>query len=310
MTIPDGTSLRLMNRLRLRHVALLLAIESGRTLHAASDQLGMSQPAATKMLHELESAIGQPLFDRVGRGLQLNATGRCVLGHFRGMRGSVTALTRELHELQLGSAGKLFIGSIMAASPAHLSDALIRLKAVYPLISVEISVGTSDHLLALLQQGTLDLVIGRTLDSTSQDYQFRPIAEEALSIVVAVDHPLKRRRKVAFAELLAYPWILQPHGSPMRDVMEREFQGHRAQLPAGLIETASILTTTNLIARTEMIAVIPQSVASRYEKHGLLAILPYQISQSLAAYGSIVRSDRPGSVAVERFLALLHGEAV
>ena len=125
-------------------------------------------------------------------------------------------------------------------------------------------------------------------------------------MVVAVDHPLKRKRKLSLPQLLQYHWILQPRGSPMRDVLEREFATHSMPLPAGLIETASILTTTHLIARSEMIAVIPHSVASGYAAHGLLAILPYRMAHALAKYGSIVRKDRPANAAVTRFLALLH----
>ena len=95
------------------------------TRHAAraAAALNMTQSAASKMLHELEQAIGQPLFERVGRGLALTAAGDCVMGYFRGMRGTVSSLARELEELRLGSAGKLFIGSIMAASPGPLTDA-------------------------------------------------------------------------------------------------------------------------------------------------------------------------------------------
>ncbi len=306
MNAADTTP-QLLNRLRMRQIALLLAIEEHGTLRAASAQLGMTQPAATKMLHELEGALGQPLFERVGRGLKLTSAGQCVMNYFRGMRGAMEALNRELQELRLGSAGKLFIGSIMAASPAHLTDALIRLKETYPLLSVEISVGTSDRLMEQLREGVLDMVIGRVLSLSSPDYQFRPIADEALSVIVAKEHPLAAQRSVSFSALQHYPWILQPAGSPMRDVMEQEFRAHHTPLPKGLIETASILTTTNLIARTQMIAVIPQSVASRYEQHGLLRILPYAIRHKLAAYGSIVRRDRPASTAAARFLELLHG---
>lgn len=306
MNTADTTP-QLLNRLRMRQIALLLAIEEHGTLRAASAQLGMTQPAATKMLHELEGALGQPLFERVGRGLKLTSAGQCVMNYFRGMRGAMEALNRELQELRLGSAGKLFIGSIMAASPAHLTDALIRLKETFPLLSVEISVGTSDRLMEQLREGVLDVVIGRVLSLSSPDYRFRPIADEALSVIAANEHPLAAQRSVGFSALLHYPWILQPAGSPMRDVMEQEFRTHHAPLPKGLIETASILTTTNLIARTQMIAVIPQSVASRYEQHGLLRILPYTIRHRLAAYGSIVRRDRPASMAAARFLELLHG---
>ena len=79
----------------MRQIALLLAVDECSTLRAAADQMGLTQPAATKMLAELESALGQRLFDRVGRGAVLNPAGERVLGYFRGIRGSVEALNRE-----------------------------------------------------------------------------------------------------------------------------------------------------------------------------------------------------------------------
>jgi DNA-binding transcriptional LysR family regulator len=306
LTATTDTTSQLLNRLRMRQIALLLAIGEHRTLHAASQQMGMTQPAATKMLHELEDALGQRLFDRVGRGLTLNAAGLAVMNTFRGMRGTMEALNRELQELRLGGAGKLFIGCIMAASPGLLTDTLIRLREEYPLLSIEIAVETSDRLVEQLREGALDVVIGRMLGPATQNHMFRPLGEEPLSVVVATDHPLAERSSVTFDDMLQYPWILQPHGSPMREVLEQEFRDHHTSFHRGLIETSSILTTTNLIFKTQMIAVIPESSASRYQTHGLLKILPYTIAHKLAAYGSIVRSDRPVSAAAARFLELLH----
>jgi len=73
----------LLNRLRMRQVSLLLSIQEHRTLRAAALAMGMTQPAATKMLHELEDALGTKIFDRTGRTLTLNAAGKTVLGFFR-----------------------------------------------------------------------------------------------------------------------------------------------------------------------------------------------------------------------------------
>ena len=123
--LPSSTD-QLLNRLRMRQVALMLAIDEFRTLHAAAQHLGMTQPAASKMLHELEEALGEALFERVGRGLALNPAGQAVLNTFRGMRNSMASLGRELHELSLGSSGKLLVGSITAAGccgPATASAA-------------------------------------------------------------------------------------------------------------------------------------------------------------------------------------------
>lgn len=296
---------QLLNRLRMRQVALLLAIGQHRTLRAAAAQLGLTQPAATKMLQELESAMGHALFDRVGRGLQLTAAGHCVLAYFEGLQGHFDALTRELGELEQGSAGKLCIGSIMAASPAVLTQALIRLKALYPLLTIEITVDTSDRLSDALRRGDLDLVIGRVPDTNAGAFSFSPIAEEALSIVASPQHPLAGQTRVAWAELLAYPWILQPHGSPMREVMEHEFKNQRSPLPRGLIETASILTTTNLIGNSDMLAVMPTEVAERYEAHGLLACLRYTVRQRLSVYGTIAARDRPAGPAATQLVQFL-----
>ena len=300
---------QLLNRLRMRQVALLLAIGARGTLRSAAAQLGLTQPAATKMLQELEAAMGHALFDRVGRGLELTDAGRCVLAYFEGLQGHFDALTRELGELEQGSAGKLCIGSIMAASPAVLTQALIRLKALYPLLTIEITVDTSDRLTESLRRGDLDLVIGRVPDAHADAFGFTPIAEEALAIVASPQHPLAKQARVAWAELLRFPWILQPHGSPMREVMEHEFKSQRSRPPRGLIETASILTTTNLITSSDMLAVMPTEVARRYEAHALVACLRYTVGQRLSVYGAIVAKGRPASPAATQLMAFLGAAA-
>ena len=306
----------LINRLRMRQVALMLAIQEHRTLRAAAHHLGVTQPAASKMLHELEDAIGEVLFDRVGRGLQLNPAGLAVINTFRGVRNSLSALSHELHELRLGSAGKLFVGSIMVATPNYLNDALIGLKKIYPLLSIEVLIDTSDRLVELLHNGTLDIVIGRmpeTSTAATQDCVFHPIGEETISIVAACTHPLARRstkKRLSFEALLAYPWILQPRGSPSRGMIEQEFLSHHAPLPLGLIETTSILIASSLIADSEMIAAIPYSIASPYEKHGLLRILPYAFTHTLTPWGSLVHRDRAINQMTRKFMELLHAGAV
>lgn len=300
---------QLLNRLRMRQVALLLAMREHRTLRAAAALLGMSQPAATKMLHELEAALGQPLFERAGRGLRLTEAGQCATEHFHGIHGTVEALTRELHELRSGSAGTLRVGSVMAASPDVLTEALVKLKAAWPLLTIYIEIDTSDRLTEHLREGAVDIVIGRVPGVKRHDFIIRPIADETLAVVAAPAHPLVGKRRVSFESLLAYPWVMQLGGSPMRDLIEQEFRSHHAPLPQGMIETSSILTTTNLLMRTSMIGVVPDSVALRFAEHGLLGVLDYRLSHRLPSYASIVRRDRPTSRAAHRLLELLHQEA-
>jgi len=297
---------QLMNRLRMRQVALLLAIDELGTLSSAAQRLGLTQPAATKMLGELELALGQKLFERVGRGLQRNAAGERVTGFFRSIRGSMEALNQELESLRLGGGGRLAVGSIMAASPGRLTRALLQLKSEFPLLSLEVAVDTSDRLLAQLREGVLEMVIGRKAAVEGVACSFRTIEDEELAVVAGNEHPLAKRRSVEFAALLDYPWILQPHGSPMRDLIDREFRHHDAELPRGLVETGSILTTINLVRSSTMLGVIPQAVAAQHAQHGMLSVLRYRFRNTLEAYGSLVPRDRPLGAPAARFLQLLH----
>jgi len=304
---------QLLNRLRMRQVALLLAIEEHRTLRAAAAQLGMTQPAGTKMLHELESALGLALFDRVGNSLQINAAGKRVTQYFAHLHGSIEALNRELHDMRQGSQGRLAVGSIMAASPKGLTATLLALKARWPLLAIDIAVDTSDLLIAQLEQGVLEVVIGRPTaprlgEMLPFPHRFRPIHDEALALVVGPQHPLVNQPGLDFVVLQDYGWILQPPGSPMRAVIEQEFADHRMRLPRGLIETGSMLTSMSLVRNANLITAMPQVVACEYADHGMVALLPYRIGRSLASYGSLIRLDRPLSRPASEFLALLHGE--
>ncbi|MGE8318696.1 MAG: LysR family transcriptional regulator [Comamonas sp.] len=300
---------QLLNRLRMRQIALMLAIHEQRTLRGAAAQLGMSQPAATKMLHELEGALGLRLFERVGRGLQLNGAGERVLDYCQSLRGSMEALNRELVELRQGSAGRLAVGSIMAASPGRLTNALLGIKRQSPLLSIEVAVDTSDRLLAQLREGVLEVVVGRMADAHGEDYRFRAIDDEELVVVAGLAHPLARKRTVTLEALLAHAWVLQPAGSPMRALIDQEFRDRGLSLPRGLIETGSILTSINLVRSSQMVAVIPAAVARSHAEHGMLRLLPFRFQRRLEAYGSIVRRNHALSRPAQQFLALLHEDA-
>ena len=121
----------------------------------------------------------------------------------------------------------------MAASPGRLTEALVQLKARYPLLAIDIAVDTSDRLMPQLREGVLEVVIGRHVGT---DCDFRVVDDEALAIIAGRDHPLAGA-PVAFDALLDYTWILQPAGSPAREVVEREFNARHQPMPRGLVET-------------------------------------------------------------------------
>ncbi|MDR1708275.1 MAG: LysR family transcriptional regulator [Candidatus Accumulibacter sp.] len=312
MTEPPSRTNQLLNRLRMRQVALVLAIDEFRTLRAATERLGMTEPAGSVMLRELEDALGEPLFDRVGRGLTLNQAGQAVLHGFRDIRNSMAALERGLRELRLGSSGKLLVGTSPTPSYVNLSAAVIALKAEFPRLSLELNVDTSDRLLDLLRNGRLDLIFARRPQSAGDyaDCIFTPIGEGTVSAVVACGHPLARTKKkrLAFAVLLDYPWIFELPGSPIREIIELEFRYHHTALPPAWAETSSFLTATDLVAHSQAIAVMSTVVARHFSRHGALRIVPYTFVHSPAPWGSLVHHGRYINPVMRRFLDLMQSK--
>lgn len=258
------------------------------------------------MLHELEAALGCELFERRGRGLKPTSAGELVGEHFAGLRGSIEAMVRALAALQSGAGGTLAIGSIVTPAPTLLTRAVARLKAEQPRLLVTIGADTSDRLLPLLDQGALDVVIGRLVEGHSRrDYRFEPLANEGLSVVVGAQHPLARVRRVKLSAIADRAWILHPRSSPMREVVDQEFRRVGVDPPEDVVETSSIVTITSLLAETERIAVMPSDVADYYVRHGILATLPVRLPRTLEPFGWIVRRGRPLGSSARRFVELL-----
>lgn len=305
MDIQDETR-RALSRIRMRQVALMLAIQKLGTLSAAAADLGMTQPAATKMLRELEAALKCRLFERSGRKLVVTSSGKTVILHFEAIRGALEAMSRDLDSLtQVG--GTLGIGSIMAPSPTLLTQAIVATRQAMPALSVHVSIDTSDRLLERLERGEVDVVIGRISDGFSRrEYRMDLLEDEALAIVVAAGHPLSRKGKVQLSDVADMVWVLQPKGSPIRELLEREFSVANIDMPAGRVETAAIFTTANLVQGSDHVAVLPLSVAGLFAKHGMLSILPVNMQGRMEPYGTIVRRGRPLSAAAEHFVSIIH----
>ena len=83
-------------RLRLKQLRLLIALDDRGSLHKAAEHISISQSGATKALHEVESMIGMPLFERQPKGLVANEMGRCMIRYARLIYSDVAHLREEM----------------------------------------------------------------------------------------------------------------------------------------------------------------------------------------------------------------------
>lgn len=285
---------QLRTRLRLRHLQLLNAIDARKSLIGAAEEIGMSQPAASKALKELEDLLGLELFSRGGRGMAINEQGIAVTGYARMVFDRLTELHEELVSIERADIGRVRIGAFEATTPELLATVIVNLKQSHPRLNLMIEVDTSDKLVHALEDEHLDLVVGVIPPHWSPGkFHYEPLSEEGLSIVIRPDHPVLRNGDEAgFAALARYSWILHPHSSPMRQIIDDAFLRERLIPPDNVVETSSILTIISVVTRSDLVSVVPDTVARFFSDLGVLRILPTEVGRRWAPYGIIIRKDK------------------
>jgi DNA-binding transcriptional LysR family regulator len=298
-----GDGLAVLKRLKSRQLLLLIALAEAKSLRKAAAELGMAQPAATKLLQDLERTVGFALFDRGPRGMQPNTYGEAVIRHARLVVTDLNRTRLELAALSSGATGRIRIGAVISAIPFLLARAVARLKQEYPGLFVAIEVGTSDALVPALASGELDVLLARPLVLAERpEFTYEELTDEPLHIVARRGHPLGRRPRLGLRDLKASAWALLPVGSPMRKVLEPLFAEIGPGEPRNVVETSSMMTMIALMQESDMLAVMPVDITNFGAQHGLLKKLAIDLPPIMGSYGVVTRRDRPESPGAAAFL--------
>jgi DNA-binding transcriptional LysR family regulator len=299
--IPEASLIH--SRLRLRQLRLMLTLKEFGSLRRAADEIGMTQPAATKMLHEAESLLGVELFERLPRGMRATPFGETVIYYARMVFSELSGMREELAALESGNLGRVTVGAIPALASGLLTRTIATLKRSHPRLSMSIQVDTSDVLVQALLQDQLDVVLGRIpTGARAEDLLFDSLGEEELCVVAGAQNPFAQAEHLEWADLQEMTWVLQQHPSPMRAIVNQAFHNERLDVPTSVVETTSIMTLLSLLQQTDMIGVTPRSVIEDYPGKHLLAVLPVVFGPRLPPYGLITRRHRIKSSAMQAFM--------
>ncbi|RJF83349.1 LysR family transcriptional regulator [Azospirillum cavernae] len=296
----------LMNRLRLKQLALIAALGQQRNLHRAAEAVHVTQPTATKMLHDVELVFGFPLFERLPRGMQPTELGQEVVRFAARLLADFDRFAQDLEGKRRGGYGQLVVGAIMGAAPDVVARAVADLKADRPLLVVRLLGETSDEILDLLAARKLDLAVGRFSGPLQHnEFDFEPLANETLYVVARAAHPLIGREGLALGDLADLPWVMQPLTSPARQLLEQEFAQARMSTPTNLVEASSIFATLQLLQTSDAVSVLPESVVRDHLRAGLLCRLPMVIGKNLTGFGILTRKGEAlGASAIDFVRAL------
>jgi len=271
---------------------LVVAICDEGNIHRAAQALKISQPAASKLLKDLEDMLGMTLFERLPRGMRPTWYGEAIIRHARMALSSLIQAGSEIDALKNGRRGAVSVGAITGPALSLLPDALGFIAREHPDIHVQLAVESSDVLLKRLTESKLDIMIGRlfeTHDKTNLSYE--RLAEEPVCAIVRPGHPLLDHRLLTLQQLEEASWIVPPMGSVLRHRFELMFQEAGLEIPSHLIETSSMLFTTKMLQKSAFVAVMPTEVAEYYASFGMVSMLPVQLSCTMDAFGIILRKD-------------------
>jgi len=279
-------------RLKTRHLLLLLAIAEHGNIHRAAELLNMSQPAASKLLNDLEAVLGVTLFERLPRGTRPTWYGEALIRHARVAVASLSQAGNELEAIRSGRFGEVSVGAITAPAIGLLPQAMSILAREHPQLRVRLTVESSDVLLERLAQSKLDIMIGRltgTQDKTNLTYE--RLADEPVCAVARAGHRMLDTRSLTLKQLERASWIVPPMGSVLRHRFELMFHEASLEVPTHLIETSSVLFMTKMLQQSDFLAVVPIDVARYYASYGMVAILPVELSCAMDDFGIILRND-------------------
>ena len=288
------------SRLKLRHLQLVLAIDEQRNLHRAADKMHIAQPAASKLLSEIEEIVGVPLFFRHSRGLMPTIHGDIFIRNSTVILKMLNQTADELRSVAEGASGTVSIGTITGAMIEFLIEIIEGTRQKYPKITISIEHNTSDVLLKKLLNGSLDLLLGRVgygIDSGKLSYQ--KLYGEKCVFLCRDGHPLARKSIVYEEDLLSWPWVLQPRGSMLRHEVEQLFLKANLPMPESIVATTSAIMSLILVLRSDAVTILESNTANIMIGTGKWQRIHYKEEVHLDSYGLIKSKERQISPAAE-----------
>jgi DNA-binding transcriptional LysR family regulator len=166
---------------------------------------------------------------------------------------------------------------------ALLSAALQHLLRQEPRLSVFLSEGTTDQLVARIKERELDCAIGRSFEGNPQDIVQEPLYEQEPCLVVAARHQKRLSRgPLDWAKLATLDWILPPPNTPMRRLYNTIFITAGVQPPVPIMETISVRSMEMVLgSENNAIAILPRDVVNELFVGGLIASLSHKLTWTL-----------------------------
>jgi DNA-binding transcriptional LysR family regulator len=274
----------------------------------ASEVLHLTPPAVSLQIKEIESQVGQRLFDRANRRITLSTAGEYFLVYARRLLGTLKEAEDAMARFARLESGRLTIGMVSSAK-YFLPQLLARFHTEHPAVDVRLRLGNREQLVALMEANEVDLcVMGRApVDFASRA---EPFAMHPHVLVTAPTHRFARAESVPAQALADEAFIVREPASGTRTALQEYLDKHRLK-PTFVMEMPSNEAIKQAVMAGMGVSLLSLHTIGLELNSGLIAVPTVEDLPLMRRWNIVNRSAKQLSPAAEafRYFVLSHGEA-
>ncbi len=289
--------------MQLAHLRNFTAVVDTGSIRAAARKLGISQPAATKSLRNLEQALDTVLVQRNSRGVVLTPAGKVFLARARAVQSELQQANEELARLAGSRSETVAMGVASVIGAWLVPPALAAHRSAHPQAQVHVVEGTQETLLPMLREGAIDFAVCLRLDAeASGGFNVRPLARLRLTVVGRKGHPLRSARSLR--ELHGAHWVMS-RGRGKGGVLEVAMAAEGLEVPASATECDSHAIKVSILAAGDALALLAKPMLAEPAVRALLQEIPLERPLPLMTFALYTRADTRLTPAARAFAAAI-----
>jgi len=300
----------LFNESRLR---LFIDLAQSHHMPTVAKAHGITQPAVSASIGELEASLGIPLFDRTAKGMIANEAGQILLMRAKRALSELRHVEADIAALSGKTQGVVNIGSHPLSRTVILPTAIARILEAHPNLCVSIVPGSTEVLRAGLRTGDLDFILGtlrrdEALESrasqaasrqeragredASGDLVHIPLLTDKMSLFVRAGHPLTRLPRISIDDLMRAKWLLPASRTPSRALFDMAFKRMSGTVPQSPVETSDLSVLRSLLLSSDLVTAMSPQQLDLECRLGVLQPLEFEFEESARI---IALTQRAGS---------------
>lgn len=246
-----------------------VAVVEQMSIRAAARVLGLSQPAVTKIVRELEREVGAPLVERSVKGVRLTPFGEAFAPRARLLLADMQRARDEIAQLRDGTTGTVTVAVSTAFALTVLPQAFKTFHARLPAVDVRFSEAVLPSMLEGLRDGRLDFAVAHVVPGTL-DPQFESFELFSVRLAIGVRHRHPLRHARTLEALHDAEWVLPGDGDMGRSAVAPLFAPLGFEPPARIIHGHSVTVALALVGHMDLVGLFVEPLADlAFRRHGI-----------------------------------------